>query len=394
MKNGNKLYANALALVLGGLLASGCTSQPTTVAATNTDRFTNHMQETYAQASAVLRGDYLFVVDYSYSMSTKISHLLDAMKGFSDDLVAKGIDYQVGIVRGNFHGTASGAQVNEWTPNTFVEGIFSGETNNALVSNILDTLKVAGNELEPNRVVLLESARKTLSEQKSKFLRNEAQLILTFVSDSNDESASHASQYGFAGTPDAYADALASYKVPGYTNARAVVAGVDGCSIDAANNDAAGTTLASVAKKIEAKIPAPVTNALCIYNSFDLTLSTLAANVVHPTSSFVLQSAPLNNAVVVRVNGTDVPSAGNWTFDPATNLVKFASGKEPGPSAKVELIYQIAFKLSQTPKPDTIQVTVNGANVTNWTYVASENRIQFSTLPPNDADVRITYESQ
>lgn len=392
----SKNYYVLATLAMSALVLQGC-EDPEAVVPTNTDRFLNKTEEVYATAASILRADYLFVVDYSYSMNNKRTELLNSVQNFADDLQNSGIDYRIGFVNGNFQGTATSAEINSFTHDNFVAPFITTATSAAsasLNSSILDQVADVGDPLMHNRQVPLESARKTLKARGASFLRDGAQLVLTFVSDADDTSNQYASQYSFSGTVADYVTALKSFRPAGYVSSRAIVAGVDGCALKN-SYDVAGTRLAQVAKQLDASAP----NALCIYNTLSLSLSSLARDVTKPTDRFSLQSAPIAATITVRVAGVDVPSAGNWTYNPSTNQILFAAGHEPGAAQQVIFNYEVPFVLSRTPKVDTIGVQVNGAAVAQgdangWSYVAAENRIAFngSAKPADGADVRITYQ--
>lgn len=386
-------------LVLMGafaLLMSGC-KQPTTVPPSNTDRFKNSSVESYAQANKVLRGDYLFVVDYSFSMYNKTLELANSLDKFAEDLLAQDIDYRIGFIRGNFHGTASSSEINAWTPKDFITGSFIVPgLSSSLKAEIYDKVSPVGNPLQQNRVVLFESARKTLKNRGGDFLRPEAQLIVVMVSDSDDTSETYKSQYNFGGSVSDYAAALKAFKLPNYINGRAIVAGVDGCGLE--NSwDVAGTKIAQLAKAIDSA-PVPP-NASCIYDDFNESLGDLARNVTRLTNRYRMQMTPISGTLTVTVNGVDVPAAGNWSFDTTTNEVVFLAGKEPAAAASVSFQYQVKFVLTTKPKADTLKVEVNGVVVpksdsNGWSYISAENRIVFNgaAQPPGGADIRVTYE--
>ena len=379
------------------LALAGC-KQPTTVAPTNTDRFKNSSVEAYSQANQVLRGDYLFVVDYSFSMNNKRSELANSLDGFASDLVAAGIDYRIGFIRGNFHGNLGTSQINAGTPNDFITNNFLVPgTSSSLKSQIYDQVADVGAPLEQNRTVLFESARKTLLNRGSAFIRPDAQLIIIFVSDVDDRSDEYKTQYSFGGSVTDYANAIKAMKLPNYVNGRAIVAGVDGCTVNSGYGDIAGVKVAQLAKAIDSAPVPPA--ASCIYNTFSDSLSALARNVTRLTNRYRLEMIPITGTLSVTVNGANVPAAGNWSFSSATNEVIFVAGHEPPAAGSVSFLYEVKFVLTTKPKVETLKVEVNGVLVTQdaangWTYIASENRIVFngSGKPPTGADIRVTYE--
>ncbi len=406
----NRTSSTSVALIaaLAGLVAC---KQPKTILPTNTDRFKNDSADIYAQANQVLRADYVFVLDYSFSMQNKVTQLLQSMSTFADNLRASdpmksSIDYRIGFVNGGLHGTAgsNASNIVSWTHTTFVGNSFIDSSLDAtLESAVLDKVNsengAVGDALMQNKRVLLETGKRTLSAQAGSFIRPEAQLVMVFVSDGDDQSSDYKTAYGNNGTNAYYISAFKAMKPAGYINGRATTAGLHGCLADANWGDEAGTKLEAVAKGIDSGVTPP--DAACIYNSFSENLSNLARNVVKPTDRFKLVSPPLNGTLRVEINGANIPSAGNWSFNTATNEIIFVPGMEPAPNAQVAIYYEIPFVLSRKPKVGSIQVQVNGSTVAKdagngWSYIDAENRIVFngSAKPADGADVRITYELQ
>jgi hypothetical protein len=417
-KSSKKTIALWGMMALAAGMLSGC-QQPQTYVPTNTDRFINDSSESYAQANKLLHADYLFVIDFSYSMQSKRADLWDSMSGFAQDLRDAGIDYRIGIIDGGYQGTAGVGEAGAWTHGNFVTPFLSTASTGSLEDAILAQLRNVGEPLQTNHPVLLESARKTLKEQKGAFVRPEAQLVMTFITDNQDESSStdldydatksarYVSENKFNGKVADYVSAFKTLK-PNYLSARAIIAGVNNgttaCALQPSIAgggiyDKASTKIAEVAKQLSAD---PVNQTIsCLYDRFDQNLASLARNVTKPINRFTLPSVPVAGSVSVRVNGADVPAAGNWSYVAASNEIVFADGHYPDFGASVEFDYETPFILSRAANASTLQVEVDGHLVSQdavngWTYLAGENRVVFngSSKPADGAEVRISYEVQ
>ncbi len=372
----------------------GCKSDPQTFYSTTTDRFTAHLSDNYQQASQLLQADYMFILDYSYSMSqnggntSKIQTLLNSMEFFTSELETKGIDYKIGVVKGTVHSNNE-----DQIASNFFSDVISRDTTGSLLSSILSQLSPAGLPLSENTNYLLEAAKRTAAAQSSQFLRNGSQAVYVFVSDSDDRSQTNSGISG-SKTPESYADALiASKNHFSYVSARAIVAGVgENCALRN-GYDIAGVRLAETARLADSQ----ASSASCIYNTFTESLADLARNVTRPTTRFTLRGNPVASSVRVFENGAEV-SRNRWTYSAATNEVIFQAQMEPAFNSQLEIIYDQLFTLKSKPKVETLSVSVNGTNLNSsqFSYVASENRIEFlnASKPSEGDDIRITYQAQ
>ena len=386
-----------LSILLGGL--SGC-NQPTTFAPTNTDQFNADSGISLMQASQVMQADYLFVIDPSFSMSTSgaLDSIESAMSSFATYLGSSGIDFKVGLANGGTHSMNSGSYVGQpsvsATANNFLGSVLTPQSGTQIFNQVQTQVSGFGDPLQPDRTVPLAAARRVLTAQGSSFLRAGSQMVLVFVSDSDDESntGNYSARVGF---PTAVADYVTYFKSlksdPSYISARAYVS----CTPQSYN--AYGARIVQTAQQVDSLGVVPQ----CLASASSASLQNLARNVTRPTSRFALQSRPLSGTIVVTINGVVTPAAGNWSYASATNEIIFVSGHEPGASAQLQISYDSAYVLSHSPKVDTIAVTVDGVSVAQdasngWSYVASENRIAFngSAKPSTNADIKVTYQVQ
>jgi hypothetical protein len=404
----SKVGLSALLFTLiNGLIVGGCGSQPETFSPTNTDRFVNHDEELYTQASSILAADYLFVIDPSYSVKNEQPRIESTLNSFMDHLenASPEVDYRIGFLNGNFQATVSDSPIPDDQGTALIGNnfLFPGfSANSGILQDLIDYI---GQPLTPNRTVPLETTARFITKQKSSFVRSGAQLIYVFITDTDDKS--HQVAGGHTGAISAshyYVTQLKKAKTdPAYVSARAIVSG----NFNGVNGGCTGTTgkrVYDTAFFLNQSSSAAGPHNYCIKQDLDLNLNSLAVDVTKPTTRFQLLQRPVNNKVTVIVDNVEVPAVDklvtpnvtNWKYVSSTNEVVFQPGKQPAPTAQLELKYDILFALSATPVADTIQVQVNGSVVddSQWDYVPSENRIQFASKPPTDAEVLIGYEIQ
>ncbi len=60
-------------------------------------------------------------------------------------------------------------------------------------------------------------------------------------------------------------------------------------------------------------------------------------------------------------------------------------------STQIDGVITDTFVLADYPDPETLSVTVNGAEVTGWSYDGASNAIVFDEVPPDDADILVTF---
>jgi hypothetical protein len=384
--------AHLYQLVLMGLVLAGC-KQPKTFRPTFTDTYQINTTDSYDQADALLQADYLFVLDTSFSMQDELTDLANSMDEFADYLSGSSIDYRVGFVSGNVHGTfVTPCTSNGWAANCFASSLafmggdfFSPSTTSAGFQTIVDTI---GQPLQPNRVFALEAADRSIDTLGSSFLRDSAQLVYVFVAGDDDEFTSRA--------PASYISSLKAAKSDdSYVSSRAFVYTDSVCEPSGGyqNGEGGAPRIAEVSQGLDSL----ATPAACLADPNASLLEDLARNVTRPTDRFKLLGTPVAGTLQVIVNGT--PMSSGFTLNAASNEVIFASGSEPALSASLRFEYEVAFVLSKSPKLDTVVVEVNGAKVSKsdsngWSYLESEKRIVFNgaSKPANGSNVKVSYE--
>ncbi len=379
------------------LLAQACNNAPETFFTTRTDRFTNHISDNYSQASDLLQADYMFVVDFSYSMSrngdndSKTELLLNSMQTFTEALRTEEIDYRIGFTNGNAHaGDASSIS------RAFIGPALSLDTLSSLESEIFGQIGTAGAPLNRNTNYLLEASLRTLRGEATSFLRNAAQLVVVYVSDSEDESDKNDDITGDTSI-EGYVSRLKQVKShPDYINARSLTAKVaDDC--EGPSYDKAGIRIAETARLLDALPDSSSAQPKCIYRPFTESLTDLARSVVRPTDRFKIRGTPNPASIVIFENNVLV-AASRYTYSSVSNEVVFAAGQAPAFEASLKIVYDMLFPFSEQPRPGSISVTIDGQNVpesaqNGWTLNTAENRIEFNgnAKPLEGNDVRINY---
>jgi len=374
-------------------LAGACNNNPQIFFSTNTDKFTAHSSDDYETAGELLQADYVFTLDYSYSMSqnggnsSKIQTFLDSMETFTQELTSEEIDYKISIINGNVH-----ANNEDEISTQFLADPITRESTGALFDLFLDQVSPAGLPLAQNTNYLLESAKRTIEDQGSTFFREGSQAVYVFLSDSDDRSDDN---NGITGnkTPEGYAAFLRNSRSHfSYVSARAIVAGIgESCALRN-SYDVAGTRIAEAVRQADSQAAA----ANCIYVPFEESLQDLARNVTRPTNRFTLRGSPVPSSVKVFENNVEIETS-RWNYSAATNEVIFKAGSEPAMSASLEIVYSQLFVIKSVPKVETIAITINGTLLTSsdFQYIASDNRIEFSAnkKPVEGDDIRISYQA-
>lgn len=283
------------------------------------------VEDTFTQGQQVGGiADILFVVDNSGSMSDDQTKLANSFSSFINWLVTAQVDYRIAITttdtsatgeQGAFVGSPKILDIN--TPN-----IATAFSNNVQVGD-----NGSGSELglEGSRLALSEPL---LSGGNAGFLRNEARLYIVYVSDEEDQSP----------------DSVGTYKTF-FTNVKggdpdkvfyAAIAGPPplGCF------NAYGNAESSPRYHDITTSTGGLFDSLCQQN-FGPTLENLAFEVTAGEGEFFLSSVPVISSLEMIVNGALQPPD-RWTYNGATNSVKFFPQWNPVPGAEVIARFEAA----------------------------------------------------
>ena len=315
-------------LTMNLLVLGACSKDPQTYTTNRTDLFVVDNEDVYSQANQILQADYVFAIDESASMdynsgdpniySSKRAEFMAGLSSFTSTLRSSNIDYRIGVISGNVQQErVSDLSSRSFYKNILVDSLMPDTTENSLIAQ----LQSIGQTLNANTNVMLEATHQVMTRQRSSFLREGAQLIYLFVSDTDDESINYLTN---ASTSD-YAAKLIAQKgsatnIPAFVNARAIVTGMNSnCTPNPSYSESAGYRLAETAQKIEntnktiAGLSADATLSSvshCILKAsteFPTLLNTLARDVSKPTNLFKLQVTNVDpNSIKVYVFKTQV----------------------------------------------------------------------------------------
>lgn len=376
------------------LVLTAC-SQPESFVRNSVDAFTVDTIDNYTQASALLQADYLISVDFSWSMSggctnnsaynctsPKVTRLFDSLDSFVANLKSAGIDYRIGFVRGSKQSTTNTAD------SDFISGlVVTSEFTGSLTQLIRSRLGAVGAPLEGNETSVVETTSKVLQNRGADFLRDSAQLVMVFVTDSDDNHYTSAQLASIAGRKTDSS----------YISARGVFAGVNSnCYTDQHYPQTYGEQYASrAATAVNYLDPSASPKISCIMDNFSNILNNVARNVTRNTKRFKLQVAnpDISTLKVYKGAGLTLVPATDYTYVAETNEIVFNINKEPGPSEKLRLEYNQNYVLSGRPgDSSSIQVSVNGTAVSGWTYDSAKNRIVFTTKPAEGSKIEVMYQ--
>jgi len=388
-----QLGTKALAIGLFGLV--GC-EEPTTFVPTTTNEFSYYDQDLYSQANRVLQADYLFVADYSGSMSTKVNDIVNSMDLFAEYLQSENIDYKIGFVHGT---TSTRGDTTTYIPNTLVGPAITPSATN--LSSLID-LQIAGFGAAngPNGRFILEAARRTANNSSLSFIRNPAQLVYVFISDWDDESVNHPRLGNLS--LQSYVSALGVKSDSSYVNARAWVNGVgDDCPAEiVVGTTRSGPLLAAAARGLNTGTSEAVQ---CLNNSQGMadSLEDLARDVTRPTKRFKLRATPVANSIVITIDGAASLSGLDWNYSAGTNEIIFIDGSEPAAGSRLDIRYSPKLQLSNSPAVSSIVVKADGVTVRRnasdgWSINEATREILFkgSYKPADGAKISVTYQSK
>lgn len=399
-----KTFYTRVALIMLSLAVplsmSSCGKDPKTFTPQSVEVFTTDNKDRYTTADKLLQADYIFVMDFGFSMSTrnKKDEFLSSLYDFVNSLRAQGVDYRIGLVNGNVHADQYSTLSSDFLGGIFIDASMSGSEQNSL----LGQLNAIGRPLQKNTNLLVGSAIWTMNSQSSNFIRPGSQLVYVFVSDTDDQTRARGLT---SKNNQQLADTLIAYKgSTDFVNARSIVVGYDkdgaSCNGNVSYGETDGDILADVARRIEGGTATTNSVSSCILNgNFPATLDDLAKDVRTPTDHFQLQSPGVDSStIVVYINGIDTRNSYySFQYYPNTNSIKITPA--PDHNALVEIHYEQFYKLSGSPNPDRMTVKINGTEVprsssNGWTYNSAYSRLEFhGTYVPHDGD-KITVDYQ
>ncbi len=265
-------------------------------------------EETFEQ-DEINEVDIVFVVDNSGSMGGNQTNLRNNIEGFMNVFILSGIDYHIGFIT-----TDSASMVGGLIDSTAVDPV--GD-----VQDIIDSIGTSGSPTEKG----IEYSYEALQTGNdfgpgSTFWRNDAKLIIVYVSDEDDmSSVTPTTFYTYITTLKGGADYVTAHAVAGdYPG---------GCSTNG------GAAEAYLYHTLVGYLHGTFLS-ICA-DDWGTPLETLANESILKTS-FTLTQQAVEETIYVEVDGVAVTE---WTYDSTTNAVSFNEGHIPDAGANIYISY-------------------------------------------------------
>ncbi|MBI4818177.1 MAG: choice-of-anchor D domain-containing protein [Deltaproteobacteria bacterium] len=292
------------------------------------------------------QADVLFVVDDSCSMEDEQMRLGANVTQFLSYAQAQAIDYQIGVTTtdvelniptGPYQGGKRGQLVEYGGTRVITPQTPSAST---LFNNMVTALGIDGSGAEAGlEAAYLALTDPVLSSWNAGFLRTDAALAVIIVSDEEDSSDNFRS----GGSTAFYENFFRNIKGFGtslFSMSAVIVRPIDSafCSSGGASQ---GHRYAAVASATGGAV-----ESICTSN-WGQTLSNIGLNTFGLKRKFFLSSVPVAITLHVDVDGVDVPAvvpAGgtNWTYVASDNSVEFSPSQVPDAASVITMTYTVA----------------------------------------------------
>lgn len=294
-----------------------------TADASITDRFVQHQEG---------KTDILLVIDNSASMGPVQPTIAASVGALIDRAASSRVDYRIAVTTTGIQtpedlglppcpGGANGAEAGRFFPvDASRPRIITPTTPNGrqiLADNTQVGLCAQVEEgMQAMRLALSEPL---VGGTNAGFLRKEANLAVLFISDEDDRSGYSVSEYlAF----------LQRLKGLGGASAHGIVDGDSSCPQTAGVAHRYVSLIRSTGGRI-----APV-----CHGNWTAVFDDIANQAYRPRTSFTLSQTPDANGVQVFVNGSPA-RAGDWTYDRASNSIRFNAGRSPPAGADITVTY-------------------------------------------------------
>ena len=280
------------------------------------------MSEIFHQPDEV-KADILWVVDCSGSMYEEQQQLSSAASSFINTAVNRGANLHIGITSTDMEDTTHQGRL-LGTPAV----ITTDNPQNAISqfsANVMLGTGCSGTEkgFDPMQAAITEPL---ISGANAGFLRPDAKLLVVFLSDEEEQSA---------GTVSAYVNVLAGVKNnnPALYTAFAIVGDCPGGCAGNTGDAAEGCRYTDFAGRVNG-----TTSSICANSYIGITNAIVDAAVSFP-DTFRLAGSPQLSSLQVRVNDQLQTIDSDYTFNAATNAVRFYDAPPAG--ATINITYQL-----------------------------------------------------
>ncbi len=279
--------------------------------------------------------DVLWVIDDSCSMGDLQSNLRNNIGEFmarADDLKT---DYHFGVITTDWDDQNKAGRLQPY-PGNGAERIVHRNLPDP-VQTFRDNADVgtSGHHIELSFDPMVWALTDPLkSNENAGFYREEAKLVVIFLSDEPEQSD---------GPVDYYLDFVRNLK--GYRNdalveAHAIVGDHPGGCDTQYGSAMAGPRFIEFAEALGGTF-----ESVC-QGDWGKMADRIGLDAFAARREFFLSREPIPETIIVRVNGQNVPSGGNWEYEPGANSIIFDTSSIPGEGASIEVEYEA---LCRTP---------------------------------------------
>ncbi|MGE3975829.1 MAG: hypothetical protein AB7F59_14995 [Bdellovibrionales bacterium] len=271
--------------------------------------------------------DILWVVDDSETMGDHQSNLASQFDYFMDSLTRTKLNYQLSVIstdRGQYQGRILGNPkiITSRTPNpkvAFGNNVRLGTTGSPVERGLL-SMKEA---LSPAK----------LAGDNLGFLRKDAQLVIIFLTDENDESAD---------TTASYIQFLDQLKPNFPQGGKAWTAHFIGALSLSPECTSYGPHASPGTRYMDLVNYSKGVNESICTSDLSRALTSVQKRIVERATEYRLERDPILNTIVVRINGAVVPesSVNGWQYSSEGRAIRFYGTAIPGPDALIKVDYQ------------------------------------------------------
>lgn len=312
--------------------------------------------------------DILWVVDNSGSMASSQQNLANNFNAFIQDFVSLGYDFRMAVTTSDtwysqYNSNAfysprwrTGNRADILNPNYAYQGsptnsgVYVMDKDTPSINSVFTTNVKVGTQGNGDERAFASMQRSLNHAANSDFRRNNAYLAVIIVSDEDDFSRTDASFSESYTDPKLIPVSTYVNYLDTLTNSTAANR-KDNYQVSAIAilNSTCLNTLNDSSQKIAkryldiADATGGSKNSLC--DSFTAVLNNIKSSVIAAAAVFKLDREPKDGSIVVMVDGASVASGSStWTYEQATNSVKFA------PSYANSLSAQSSIKITYDPK--------------------------------------------
>jgi hypothetical protein len=258
--------------------------------------------------------DILWVVDNSGSMRDEQNALAYNFNAFISAFLDKDVDFKMAVTTTDANSHYNGKVVGSLTE---LNSTSAKDDREQFLRDFSETIRVGTNGSPHERG--LHTSQMFMHRYANKWLRDQAYLVIVYVSDEQDQSsksvASYVDYFRKLKDNESKVKLFSIVKTSGRRNA--------GTRYMDASNKTGGLTSS-------------------ITDDFHTTLQNMSQKIVNLLATFKLTQAPYNGNVSVSVNGNETNSG--WNYDEKTQSVTFEKDDLPSEGSSIEVKYQVEKK--------------------------------------------------